>query len=229
MKHLSFITILIVVLITSCGNPDSSNKDHENADSQNIFVEQYNDVIVVTPSPMQISIQLPRGLSYGRYENREGQALLESNLLRQYATQFQAVILGDRNACLKYLYRDALTYHKKRFPTYTEQEIIDMYFNGMPSMSKLSNKALDHGMDFYCTVPQLLTKVTRGEEVFISFYSAVSICSNEYYFKPDSLEKCIAYSEDGGKRWAFITVNEDTRGILSLRCTNQMIKALLSE
>ena len=223
--------LCITAILSACNNPNSNKKPTTTvtSDINDVTVQQYNEEAVVTQSPAKLTKNLPDGISYGRYENRECSDNADNNLIRQYTTYFKALESGDKNACVKYLFKDALTYHKKLFPSYSEQKILDTYFEGISAATKLSDIAFDNGMDLYPAIPLFITKVTRGDEVFVAFKSAISICSNKHYLKYDTLERCIAFSENGGKKWSFITVNEDTRGILSLRCPPKTIDALLGE
>lgn len=225
------ILLCVTAILSACNNPNSNKKPTSNGASGNndITIQQYSEEAVVTQSPGKLTKDLPEGISYGRYENRECSDNADNNLIRQYTTYFKALESGDKNACLKYLFKDALTYHKKLFPSYSEQKILDVYFEGISAVTKLSDIAFDSGMDLYPAIPLFITKVTCGDEVFVAFKSAISLCSNKHYFKYDTLERCIAFSDNGGKKWSFITVNDDTRGILSLRCSPNTINALLGE
>lgn len=225
------ILLCVTAILSACNNPNGNKKPTSNGVSgiNDITIQQYSEEAVITQSPGKLTKDLPEGISYGRYENRECSGNADNNLIRQYSTYFKALESGDKNACLKYLFKDALTYHRKLFPSYSEQKILDIYFEGMSAATKLSDIAFDNGMDLYPAIPLFITKVTCGDEVFVAFKSAISLCSYKHYLKYNTLERCIAFSDNGGKKWSFITVNEDTREILSLRCSPNTINALLGE
>ena len=118
------ILLCITAILSACNNPNSNKKLTSNvtSDFNDITIQQYSEEVVVTQSPSKLTKDLPEGISYGRYENRECSDNADNNLIRQYTTYFKALESGDKNACLKYLFKDALTYHKKLFPSYSEQK-----------------------------------------------------------------------------------------------------------
>ena len=105
------ILLCVTAILSACNNSNSYKQPTSNGVSgiNDITIQQYSEIAVVTQSPGKLTKDLPEGISYGRYENRECSDNADNKLIRQYATYFKALESGDKNACLKYLFKDALT------------------------------------------------------------------------------------------------------------------------
>lgn len=219
-KHIVYILVLITCTL-SCTTKDNKIKLGD------CIIQNYCDTVSTIPSP-ENDIDLPDGLSYGNYKNRNsGEVKEDRNLLSQYSTYVQALLLGDINACKKYLYRDAFEYHKKEFPLLSEKDIWSQYFKNISKAKLLSDYAARSNMDVAAVIPLFDKKIVCNEIIIVSFKSSIQFNSRKYYIKYDILEDCIAFSDTGGKHWEFITVNEDTHGILSLKFSRDVILELM--
>ena len=209
------------LLLVACSNQQSRDL----LDLNNSEVEEYSETTIIEPTAKG-PFPLPQELTYGRIQNRDCHGIkAEENLIRQYKAYFTALTLNDIESCKRYTFKDAVTYHKKMYPNMSEQEIWEQYFSQSKAVMDQFDKVLSN-FDANIAVPVFYDKVSSQDDIFISFGSTMYLDANKYAIALKKLEKCIAYSNDGGKHWEFITLNSDSKGILALRCSQDVINIL---
>lgn len=223
MKKYIHIGFLIILL----GAVSCSNKGNK-IQISNCSITEYDDTISIIPSPKQDK-DLPVGLSYGLYKNRDSNGIKEdNNLVRQFTSYVWGVLNGDKDFCRKFLYRDAIKYHKKKFPLLSEENIWSQYFQKLSSARKFSDLTFNYNMDISVVVPMFIKKISDGNNTIVIFKTSICLKGKKYYLKLDKLEDCIAFSDTQGKRWEFMTINDETRDILELRFSSNLINELMN-
>ena len=213
---------MILLGAVSCSNKESKIQ------LSNCSITEYDDTISVTPAPKQDK-DLPLGLSYGLYKSRDCKGIKEdNNLVRQFTSYVRGVLNGDKNFCRKYLYRDAIKYHKKKFPLLSEENIWSQYFHKFSSAKQLSDLTFNYNMEAFGVVPMFINKISDGNNTIVVFKTSICLEGRQYYFKPDKLEDCIAFSDTKGKHWEFLTINEETKEILELRFDSNLVNELMN-
>ena len=223
MKKYIYIGFLIILL----GNISCTNKENKIQLTDCLIIE-YDDVISITPSPKH-DIDLPDGLSFGLYNDRDSKGVKEdNNLVRQFASYVRGLLNDDRDFCRKFLYKDAIKYHKQKFPLLSEENIWSQYFLKLSSAKQLNDIAFSLNMEVLGVVPIFLKKISDGNNTLVLFKTSICLRGRKYYFKLDNLEDCLAFSDTQGKHWEFMTINEETRDILELRFSDEFINELIN-
>ena len=223
MKKHIYIGFLIILL----GAVSCSVKENKILLS-NCSIIEYDDTISVIPSPKQDK-DLPIGLSYGLYKNRDSKGIKEdNNLVRQFTSYVRGLLNGDKDFCRKFLYRDAIKYHKKKFPLLSEENIWSQYFQKLSSVKQFSDFTFNLNMEASGVVPMFVKKISDDNNVIVVFKTSICLEGRKYYLKLDKLEDCIAFSDTKGKHWEFMTVNDETREILELRFDSNLVNELMN-
>ena len=224
MSTKNVILFIILIALASC----SAEQKREILKLNNCEVKTFNETAVLTPSHKG-KHPIPEVLVYAKVNDRDCLGNKgEENLIRQYKTYVSALTLGDIEACKKYTFKDAVEYHKKMYPNLSEQDIWKQYFSDsvMGNVDKLTDFAAENGWDIVPCVPVFFDKVSCQNEIFITFGTTIYIDAHKFSLAYTKLEKCIAHSNNRGKNWEFITLNSDSRGILSLSCSDDVINIL---
>jgi len=194
-----------------------------------VKVQEYTDSIVIKESPKK---KMPQGLglALGKIVTPEGKDKAEKNMISQFSTYCSALLYGDKDNCVKYFYKDAAEYFRKNyFHGYTDEQVMDAFFNSTietfrpDKLQDLNNQ----GIEFKIDVASLIRRVEYNENIFITFKIGTNVCSESLYTHFDSFEESIAISENGGKNWTFLTLNEDTPNILRISYPEEVIDAIM--
>lgn len=210
--------------ITSCNGVGNAQAPLENY--------EYKDTVVIISSPKyKTPDQLFNGkvrLALGKIQNYEGQDKIEKNLLSQIATYNSALMHGDKQNCVKYLYKDAIVYFRKYYHGFSDDAITDEFFKSISqSYIEQLNRFGEHGIEFSMVVPNLIRKIKQGDNVFIVFNITSNVCSESLYTHFSDYDQTLGISHNGGKNWCFITINEDTPNILRISNSEDIIDAVM--
>lgn len=219
-----FILMFIHWVVTSCNGGTSPKSP--------MTVYEYKDTIKEIPSPKKVSSQkLDNGkvkLALGKIQQYVGKDKAERNLISQVATYNSALLHGDKQNCAKYLYKDAIVYFRKYYSGFSDDAITDELLQSVSQtyIGQL-NKFQEHGIEFSLVVPNLIRKITQGDNIFIVFNITSNICSESLYTHFSDYEQTLGISHNRGKNWSFITMNEDTPNILRISNSEDIIDAIM--
>ena len=221
---LAFCLFILQWGITSCNEVGSAQ------DSVDIY--EYQDTVAIIPSPKnKTPDQLINGkvrLALGKIQNYEGKDKIEKNLLSQIATYNSALMHGDKQNCVKYLYKDAIVYFRKYYHGFSDEAITDEFFKSISrSYVEQLNRFSEHGIEFSMVIPNLTRKIMKGDNVFIVFNITSNVCSKSLYTHFQDYDQTLGISHNGGKNWCFITINEDTPNILRISNSEAIIDAVM--
>lgn len=224
ISSLIFCLLIIQLGMSSCNN-DSNLKDP-------IEVYEYQDSVTIIPSPKnksqdELSFDNVR-LGLGKIQNYEGQDKIEKNLLSQIATYNSALLHGDKQNCVNYLYKDAIVYFRKYYHGLSDVAITDEFFKSISqSYVEQLNRFGEHGIEFSMVIPNLTRKIKQGDNIFIVFNITSNICSESLYTHFPDYDPTLGISHNGGKNWCFMTINEDTPNILRISNPEDVIDAVM--
>ena len=230
-RHLTSNHILLVICLfifqwemTSCSGVNNSHAS--------IDVYEYQDTVAIIPSPQNKAVdKLFNGnvhLALGKIQNYEGQDKIEKNLLSQIATYSSALMHGDKQNCVKYLYKDAIVYFRKYYHELSDETITDEFFKSISqSYVEQLDRFGEHGIEISMVIPNLTRKIRQGDNVFIVFNITSNVCSESLYTHFSEYEQTLGISHNGGKNWCFITINEDTPNILRISNSEDIIDAIM--
>lgn len=195
-------------------------------------VYEYQDSVTITPSPKAVNPdELFNGkvhLALGKIQSYEGKDKAEKNLLSQIATNNSALLHGDKENCVNYLYKDAIVYFRKYYPGFSDEAITEEFFKTMSqSYIEQLNRLSERGIDFSLVVPSFVRKIKQGDDIFIVFNVTSNLCSETLYTHFADYEQNLGISHNGGKNWCFITINEDTPNILRISNSEEIINAVM--
>ena len=225
-EHIKSFSLLILFqwIIFSCTNLNNKEITLE--------IHEYHDSVKIIPSPQIInSDEISKDKSVlvpGKIQNYEGQDKTEKNLLSQIATYNSALIHGDKQNCVKYLYKDAIVYFRKYYHGFSDEAITDEFFKSIyRSYVEQLNRFSEHGIEFSMVIPNLTRKIKQGENIFIVFNITSNVCSESLYTHFPDYDQTLGISHNGGKNWCFITINEDTPNILRISNSEDIIDAVM--
>jgi len=225
-SHLLVIICLFILQwgITSCNGVGNVQAPLE--------IYEYKDTVVIIPSPKNKTPgQLFNGkvrLALGKIQNYEGQDKIEKNLLSQIATYNSALIHGDKQNCVKYLYKDAIVYFRKYYHGFSDEAITNEFFKSISqSYVEQLNRFSEHGIEFSMVIPSFTRKIKQGDNLFIVFNITSNVCSESLYTHLTDYDQTLGISHNGGKNWCFITINEDTPNILRISNSEDIIDAVM--
>lgn len=225
-NHLLLIICLFILQLgmTSCNGVNNSQGSIE--------VYEYQDTVGIIPSPQNKTLdELFNGkvhLALGKIKNYEGQDKIEKNLLSQIATYNSALMHGDKQNCVKYLYKDAILYFRKYYHGFSDEAITDELFKNISqSYVEQLKRFSEHGIEFSMVIPNLMRKIKQGDNVFIVFNITSNVCSESLYTHFSDYDQTLGISHNGGKNWCFITINEDTPNILRISNSEDIIDAVM--
>lgn len=203
-----------------------------NKAKSSIEIYEYHDTVAITPSPKsKTPDELFNGkvhLALGKIQNYEGQDKIEKNLLSQIATYNSALLHGDKQNCVKYLYKDAIVYFRKYYHGFSDETITDEFFKSISqSYIEQLNRFSEHGIEFSMVIPNLIRKIKQGDNVFIVFNITSNVCGKNLYTHFPDYDQTLGISHNGGKNWSFITINEDTPNILRVSNSEDIIDAVM--
>lgn len=223
---LSWILCIISLLfgLASCNVKTNKEKTLE--------VYEYQDSVTIIPSPKAVKAdELFNGkvhMGLGKIQSYEGKDKAEKNLLNQIATNNSALLHGDKENCVNYLYKDAIVYYRRYYPGFSDEAITDEFFKTMShSYIEQLNRLSERGIDFSLVIPNFVRKIKQGDNVFIVFNVTSNVCSETLYTHFADYEQNLGISHNGGKNWYFITVNEDTPNILRISNSEKIINAVM--
>ena len=224
-----YVLLVICLFILQWGM-NSCNGVSKSLGSLDIY--EYQDTVVIIPSPKsKTPDQLFNGkvrLALGKIQNYEGQDKIEKNLLSQIATYNSALMHGDKQNCVNYLYKDAIVYFRKYYHGFSDEAITDEFFKSISqSYIEQLNRFSEHGIEFSMVIPNLTRKIKQGDNVFIVFNITSNVCSESLYTHFLDYDQTLGISHNGGKNWCFITINEDTPNILRIRNSEEIIDAVM--
>ncbi len=225
-NRLSWLFCLLILQwgMASC-NSVSNAKDP-------LEVHEYQDSVTIMPSPKnKTPNELFKGkvhLALGKIQNYEGQDKIEKNLLSQIATYNSALLHGDEQNCVKYLYKDAIVYFRKYYHGFSDEAITDEFFKSISqSYIEQLNRFSEHGIEFSIVIPSLTRKIKQGDNIFIVFNITSNVYSESLYTHFPDYDQTLGISHNGGKNWCFITINEDTPNILRISNSEDIIDAVM--
>lgn len=225
-NHLLVVICLFILQwgITSCNGGGNVQAPLE--------IYEYKDTVVIIPSPKnKTPDQLFNGkvrLALGKIQNYEGKDKIEKNLLSQIATYNSALMHGDKQNCVKYLYKDAIVYFRKYYHGFSDEAITDEFFKSISrSYVEQLNRFSEHGIEFSMVIPNLTRKIKKGDNVFIVFNITSNVCGESLYTHFPDYDQTLGISHNGGKNWCFITINEDTPNILRISNSEAIIDAVM--
>ena len=195
-------------------------------------VHNYSDSEIIIPSPKNLTPdELSNGkvhLALGKIQDYKGQDKIEDNLLQQIATYNSAILLGDKQVFLKYLYKDAIVYYRSYYNTLSDGAITERMFKSLSqSYNEQLNRFHRHGIEFSMAIPSLIRKVKQGNNIFIVFNITSNLCSESLYTHFADYEQTLGISHNNGQNWSFIEMNNDAINILRISNDEEVINAVL--
>lgn len=223
MRMIKFIALVVqIALLIGC-----SGTNKQKSPQQDLIVKEYSDSVVITESTKK-EIPQGQGLVLGKVENCIGKDKVEKNMLSQIATYNSALLHGDKDNAVQYLYKDAIVYFRKYYKGLSDEEITDEFFKTISnSFSAQLNNLAEHGIEFSVVVSKLIRRVECNNDIFIVFAVNSNVCSESLFTHFDNDEQCIGISQNGGKNWSFLTINEDTPNILRIKYSEDIITAVM--
>ena len=225
----SHLLVIICLFILQCGITSCNGVGNVQAPLE---IYEYKDTVVIIPSPKNKTPgQLFNGkvrLALGKIQNYEGQDKIEKNLLSQIATYNSALMHGDKQNCVKYLYKDAIVYFRKYYHGFSDEAITNEFFKSISqSYVEQLNRFSEHGIEFSMVIPSFTRKIKQGDNLFIVFNITSNVCSESLYTHLTDYDQTLGISHNGGKNWCFITINEDTPNILRISNSEDIIDAVM--
>ena len=229
-SRLSNNLLLALCIVILQSGLSSCNVKTDGKASLEVF--EYIDSVRIIPSPKSVDPnELFNGkvhLGLGKIQSYEGKDKAEKNLLSQIATNNSALLHGDKENCVNYLYKDAIVYFRKYYPGFSDEAITDEFFKTMSqSYMEQLNRLSERGIDFSLVIPNFVRKIRQGDNVFIVFNVTSNVCSETLFTHFADYEQNLGISHNGGKNWCFITINEDTPNILRISNSEEIINAVM--
>ena len=220
---LAMCLIIFQLGMTSC---NGVNNSHASID----VYEYTEDTVSIIPSPRN-SDKLSNSkihLALGKIQNYEGKDKIEKNLLSQIATYNSALMHGDKQNCIKYLYKDAIIYFRKYYQEFSDEAITEEFFKKISrSYVEQINRFREHGIELSLVIPNFTRKIQQGDNIFIVFNVTSNVCSKSLYTHMADFDPTLGISHNRGKNWSFLTINEDTPNILRISNSDDVIDAVM--
>lgn len=219
MRILKIITLFVTLfLLYSCSEVQ--------AQSAQIVFRRY--AINLSIESSNYSKRLPKGLKAGRVRPFKANDKVEQNMLRQFATYNAALLIGDFDNAMRYVYNDAAKYFKKYYPSLNDYEIKRGFFESSNETIEIYKKYQEYGIELNSVVGRLLRKIKQGDKIVFVFEMYMNLIYEDnrsvYYSTPEIV---VGISENLGRNWSFITMNEDTPNILRLSFTNEFVDKVM--
>lgn len=202
------ITAIIIAVFTSCSN--SSKKNEETSDTIAIKTES-----------------VPDGYVLGKAVEYKPKNKSESNLINQFHTYMAAVFLGDFESASKYLCDDAFNYFKKQLGEEKDKKsIIQELFKGAVNAS---NVYKNNNIEMQLVVCDIIRSVNFGETQIKVFTGAMNLITEKKSINTydENEPPTIAISNNSGRNWTFMAINDNTPTILSMRFNQEEVSSIM--
>lgn len=210
MKLISSIcSVVFVFCLSSCTGISTSES------SNSVSVITYEDSVIITPSETKPR-ELKDGYAYGKIEPCIHSEKAEQNLIKQSYSYNHALLVGDTQNCKRYMWPKAITYYRKYYHDLTNDQIMDEFFKAISDdYVDMVRKARHQGIEFEIVISNLDKKITYNNYTFIVFNVSSNFIMENLTAHSTSFDKTLGISENDGKNWWIIAINEETPNILS--------------
>lgn len=212
MKLVSSICLILFAnLLSACTGMGTSHGE----DSSSVSVITYEDTIVITPSKTEPR-ELKEGYAYGKIEPCIHNEKAEQNLITQSSSYNHALLVGDTQNCKRYMWPKAISYYRKYYHDLTNDQIMDEFFKAMSNdYVEMVRRARNQGIEFEIVISNFEKKITYKDYTFILFNVSSNLIMENFTAHSTTFDKTLGISENDGKNWWIVAVNEDTPNILS--------------
>ena len=178
---------------------------------------------------------LPSGYSWGKVEAYSGKNKIEQNIMNQTSTYSKALLRGDIDGAISFLYPDVTTYFKRYYPEeFTTEEINkELTKQSSEDAIKLTQSYINYGMSLELLVCDKPTIIDAGTALLCTFPITTQVCNEEakgekcFHSIPTDEDYIVGVSFNNGQNWTFFARNSDTPNILRLRFSNDVINKIM--
>lgn len=210
MKLVSSICFAIFALfLNACSGISNSGSPNS------VSVVTYEDSVKIIPSKTEPR-ELKDGYAYGKIEQCVHNEKAEQNLITQSSSYNHALLVGDTQNCKRYMWPKAISYYRKYYNDLTNDQIMDEFFKAISDdYVDMVRKARHQGIEFEIVISNLEKKVSYKDYTFIVFDVSSNLIMENLTAHSTSFDKTLGISENDGKNWWIIAINEETPNILS--------------
>ena len=175
-----------------------------------------------------ISVNVPTGWELGEGSDYSPLNKAEENLIAQHKTYDQALIKGNVSEVKRFFYRESITYFKKYYPLYSDEEILDEFLSEVSAdhNEKLS-KLEEAGIYVSLYVGDILRKVVYNEDYLYVFgvHGRMEGYKNDslVYLHTISPSLTLGVSHNKGKNWTFMAMTDETPSVLIMNYPQNIV------
>ncbi len=171
---------------------------------------------------------LPEGWAYGKIEKFRGKTLEEKNMIDQYNTYTNALLKEDITKCSIYIYPDAIAYFKRIAPhSYSNEDIVKEFVKSSTGISNVLDTFSSMGWNCEMIMDSISKKISTNNTLIYVFSTRSNVYSENIFIHSTNKEMDVGISFDGGKKWTFMALNEDSPNILGMRFSKEIIDQLM--
>jgi hypothetical protein len=180
---------------------------------------------------------LPDGYHWGQAKPYVGKNAIEKNIIRESSNYYEAMLNGDIDRAVSYVYSDAIAYNKKLYSDdfADNNDITNETIKHLSDYLINMNKGYsDYGMELDFIVCSIDKIIETDEAVLCAFGVTTQVyyekAKGEKYFHstPPLEDYQIGISLNKGKNWSFMTLQEDASNILQQRFSKDIINQIIN-